>query len=199
MKKTINIVAVLCVSILTGCAGTNFKRLTNDQLSYGIDTSEIIRQKLGKPYSEGVITKNDKQFKTMSYAYASAGGDAAQEGVTAARSQGLYFYENKLVGDEFTSSWAVDSTDFDESKISQIKKGSTTISEVESLLGAPSGQYLYPLVTNENEKAKIYMYSQTKGSAFNLKFYQKLLVLSYDASGVVTNIEYTEQGSKEKI
>ena len=163
---------------------------------HGVDTIESITQKLGKPYREGVVTKNDLQFKSMTYAYASTGGNAAHKGVTAARSQGFYFLENKLVGDEFSSSWADDSTDFDESKVSQIEKGSTTISEVESLFGAAGGEYTYPLIKNEGEKAKVYVYGQTKGSAFNLKFYQKTLVVSYDASGIVTDVEYTESGTK---
>lgn len=196
MKKFTLSGLFLSLTMMVGCAGTDFKRLTGDEFAFGQDSSQTIRSKLGKPYREGVITKNDKQFKTMAYAYASTGGEPAYKGVTAARSQGFYFYEDKLVGHEFLSSWAVDSTDFDESKISEIKKGVTTIDEAIALLGQPGGEYIFPLVANESEKAKVYMYNQTKGSAFNLKFYQKLLVLNHDDSGVVTNIEYTESGEK---
>ena len=196
MKKIGQLAAILCLSVLTGCAGTNFKQLDSGQLAHGQDSAESIKEKLGKPYAEGVITKNDKQFKTMTYAYADTTGDAAYDGVTAARSQGFYFFDNKLVGDEFVSSWAVDLTDFDESKVSQINKGTTTIREVEALLGQAGGEYSYPLVVNENEKAKVYMYSQTTGSAFNLEFYQKMLVVTYDQSGVVTDVEYTESGNQ---
>lgn len=196
MKKITLSGLLLSLLVLTGCAGTDFKRLSENDFAFGQDSTQTIRSKLGKPYREGVITKNDKQFKTMAYAYASSGGDAAYKGVTAARSQGFYFYDNKLVGHEFTSSWAVDSSDFDETKLPEIKKGVTTIDEAIALLGQPGGEYIYPLVASENEKAKVYLYNQTKGTAFNLKFYQKILVLTYDESGVITDIEYTESGNK---
>ena len=197
MNKGLNIVVVVFTMFMVGCAaGTNFKKLENDQLVYGSDTPESIKQKLGKPFQEGVVTINDKQFKTISYAYSSAGGDAAYKGVIAARSQGFYFNQNKLVGYEFTSSWAVDSTDFDESKVGDIKKGTTTIEEVIELLGKPGGEYVYPLAKKEREKAKSYIYNQTKGSAFNLKFYRKTLVVSYDENGIVTDVEYLESGNK---
>lgn len=182
---------------MVGCAaGTNFEKLEINQLVYGSDTPESIRQKLGEPFQEGVVTKNDNQFKTMSYAYSSTGGAATYKGVTAARSQGFYFYKNKLVGHEFTSSWAVDSTDFDESKVDEIKKGTTTIQQVIELLGKPGGEYVYPLAKNETEKAKSYIYNQTRGSAFSLKFYRKTLVVTYGENGIVTDVEYIESGNK---
>ena len=196
MNKGLRIVVVVVAIFMAGCAGTNFEKLGNDQLVYGSDTPESIKQKLGKPYQEGVVTINDKQFKTMSYAYSKVGAAAAYKGVTAARSQGFYFYQNKLVGHEFTSSWAVDSTDFDESKVDAIIKGTTTIQQVIELLGKPGGEYIYPLAKNEAEKAKPYIYNQTRGSAFNLKFYRKTLVVSYDENGIVTDVEYFESGNK---
>jgi hypothetical protein len=195
MIKRVSI-AVFITVFLTACAGTDFKKIEINQLAYGSDTPETIKQKLGEPYGEGIVTKNEKQFKTMSYAYASTGGSAAHKGVTAARSQGFYFFQNKLVGHEFTSSWAIDSTDFDESKVSEIKEGSTTIQEVIELSGGPSGEYVYPLAESANEKAKIYLYSQTTGSAFSLKFYRKLLVVTHDANEIVTEVNYTSSGTK---
>jgi len=183
--------------LLVGCAaGTDFQRLEVNQLVYGTDTPETIKQKLGKPSREGTITKNEKQFQTMSYAYASGRGSAAYKGVTAARGQGFYFFQNKLVGHDFSSSWKVDSTDFDESKISGIKEGNTTIHEVIELLGNPDGEYIYPLATNETEKAKVYLYSQVKGSVFNMKLYRKVLILTHDENGIVTEVEYESSGEK---
>ena len=194
-----NIVVVVIAMFMVGCAGTagtEFKKLETNQLVYGLDTPESIKQKLGEPYQEGAVTKNDRQFKTMSYAYSSTGGDAAYKDVIAGRSQGFYFNNNKLVGHEFTSTWAVDSTDFDESKVGEIKKGTTTIQQVIKLLGKPSGEYVYPLAKNETEKAKVYLYQQTKGSVFNLKFYQEMLIVSYDENGIVTDVEFIASGDK---
>jgi len=196
MMKRVSI-TVFIAAFLTACAaGTDFKRIEINQLTYGSDTPETIKQKLGKPYSEGTITKNEKQFQTMDYAYASGRGSAAYKGVTAGRGQHFYFFQNKLVGHSFSSSWKVDSTDFDESKIGQIKEGDTTIQEVIQLLGSPIGEYIFPLVKNETEKAKVYLYSQVKGSAFNMKFYRKVLIVTHDENGIVTEVEYESSGEK---
>lgn len=182
--------------LLIGCAGTNFVRITEDVLVLGQTTQDQIKNRLGTPYREGVMTKNEQQLKTASYAFSSAGGEADAEGVTPARSQGFYFLDDILVGYEFTSSYKEDSTNFDGEKVTQIKKGITTRSDVFRLFGNPGGKYIYPVIKNSNEKAVNYLHHQTKGSAFNLKFYQKLLVVTFDKQGVVTDVEYTETGQK---
>ncbi len=197
MKSSIVKCAIISLGIfLTGCAGTNFVRVADDAVVLGQTTSEQITARLGSPYREGTVTKNDQQIKTSSYAYASVGGEAAAEGVTAARSQGFYFFNNKVVGYEFTSSWKEDSTNFDSAKVSQINKGESTRSDIVRLFGNPGGKYIYPVIPNSGEDAVNYLYSQTKGSAFNLKLYQKLLVVTFNKQGIVTNVEFTESGQE---
>jgi len=199
MMKRVSI-AVFITVFLTACVGTtgtDFKKIELNQLAYGSDTPETIKQKLGESDREGTVTKNEKRFKTMGFVYASTGGSAAHEGVIATRGQSFYFFQNKLVGHEYISSWAIDSTDFDESKVSEIKEGSTSIQDVIELLGGPVGEYVYPLVKNTNEKAKIYMYSQTTGSIFSgFKTYQKTLIVTHDENGLVTEVEYFSSGEK---
>jgi hypothetical protein len=58
------------------------------------------------------------------------------------------------------------------------------------------GEFVYPLVESANEKAKVYLFSQAKGSAFSMKFYQKLLILTHDENGIVTEVNYTSSGTK---
>lgn len=180
--------------LLTGCAGKNFVRPDSRSLSPGTATEQDVYQRMGKPYRTGEISKNGKEFKTASYAYAN-GGASLYGGVTPARSQGFYFYNGKLAGTEFTSSFKEDATDFNSSKIEQIKKGTTTRQEVAQLLGPAGGAYVYPLTASPEERADVYLYSQTKGSAFNLKVYTKTLLVTYDQRGVVSNIEYSTQGT----
>lgn len=196
MKKLYVLTILLATLVTAGCAGTDFTRLEGEQVVFGVDSPESIKAKLGNPFQEGVVTKNDNQFKTMSYAYSSTTGDSAYKGVIASRGQGFYFYKDRLVGSDFSSTWAIDSTDFDGEKVSLIKKGATSKDEVIALLGEPGGEYIYPLIATEEEKAVVYLYSQTKGSAFSLEFLQKLLVIHYDSNGVVTNIEYTQIGEQ---
>lgn len=197
MKPSVlkSVITFFCI-ILTGCAGTNFVRVTDEVLVPGQTTLEQVSARLGKPYREGVVIKNNQQIKFTTYTYASAGGGAVAKGVTPARNQGFFFYENKLVGYDYTSSYKEDSTNFDSERVSQIKKDESTRSDVVRLFGNAGGKYLYPIIPNKDEEAINYHYSQAKGSAFNLKFYQKLLVVTFNKQGVVTNVEFTESGQR---
>lgn len=188
--------AILLCALLAGCAGTQFTRVADDALVLGQTTEAQVRARLGEPYREGVVTKNDRQTKSLSYAYANTGAEGAGDGVIAARSQGFYFHDGRLVGYEFISSWREDSTDFDGAKVAQIRKDQSTLQDVARLFGPPVGRYIHPMVAGADEQAVSYLYSQTTGGAFNLKFYQKRLVVTANRQGVVTDVEYVESGSK---
>jgi hypothetical protein len=49
-------------------------------------------------------------------------------------------------------------------------------------------------VQGESDNAVNYVYSQTTGNAFTLKFAQKQLVVTFNRQGIVTNVEFTESG-----
>jgi hypothetical protein len=79
--------------------------------------------------------------------------------------------------------------------VSEIKKGETTIEDVEELLGKACGQYLYPLVSSDAERALVYGYSQVKGS-FKLKVYQKILLVTVDSNHVVMDVSLQASGER---
>jgi outer membrane protein assembly factor BamE (lipoprotein component of BamABCDE complex) len=116
--------------------------------------------------------------------------------VVPARAMVFSTFNDVLVGQEFQSSFPNDATEFDETKVSAINKGKSTRSEVLALLGSPSGEAIYPLIKNKAEKGILYGYSHVKGSVFNMKFYSKLLIISFDANDVVTEVDYTSSGEK---
>jgi outer membrane protein assembly factor BamE (lipoprotein component of BamABCDE complex) len=190
------IVAVAALA-LSGCAGTNFVRPEPSSFVLGQTTQQEISQKMGKPYRTGTVEKNGKTLQSASYAYANVGGEALYSGITAARSQGFYFLNSTLVGTEFSSSFKTDATDFDETKVAQIEKGKSTKANVIQLFGPPGGDFMAPLTANAADRALVYLYSQTRGSAFNLRFYTKSLVVAYNETGVVTDVQYTAQGTKD--
>jgi hypothetical protein len=184
--------------LLTGCAGTNFVRVPDSALVLGQTSSEQIKASLGSPNQEGLMTKNGHQITTVSYVYAqSIGGDAAADDVIPSRGQSFLFFNDKLVGYNFASSWKDDCTDFDSAKVSEIKKGVSTRSDVISLLGAPGGKSIYPLVAKDGEDAVSYLYTQTtKRSLVIFRVYVKTLVVTFDQQGIVTDVEYAESGQK---
>lgn len=183
------------VLAVVGCAGREFVRPEADTLVLTKTTYQEVRERFGSPFREGTVVKNGVKLKTVSYAYAS-GGASLVGGVTPARAMGLYFMDNRLVGHEFLSSYAEDHTDFDEGKVDTIKKGETTRAQVVEVFGKPGGVYVYPLIKGKDDQALVYTYSQTRGTAFNLKVYQKLLVVSYGPDGIVTDVEFTSSGQK---
>jgi outer membrane protein assembly factor BamE (lipoprotein component of BamABCDE complex) len=194
-RLTLCLALVLALAV-AGCAGSDFAKQSDDALVLGQTTRQEILQRLGSPYREGTATKNGKQLKTMSYAFATTTGAPVRDGVVPTRGQGFYFLDDKLAGYDFVSSWKEDQTDFDGAKIREIKKGTSTRAEVLKLIGRPGGRYAYPMIPNQNEQADVYLYAETRGGPFNVKFYQKHLVVTYDERGVVSNVDYQEVGQK---
>ena len=193
MRSTMKFLVVSgFLSALLGCAGTDFVRPDSEGLRNGQTTYAQALAKMGTPYREGSVIKNDKTIKTTSYAYASVGGKPRNEGVTAARAIGLYFHDDRLVGHEFISSWAEDHTDFDETRIREIVKGKTTRAQVIQLLGKPGGYYIYPLIKDTKGEAAVYAYSEVRGFAPS----SKMLLVTFDASELVADVEFLSRGSK---
>lgn len=190
-KKLITLVVVF---VFCGCVGRDFVRPDVGSLENGVTTYSQVIQQFGKPYAEGETIKNGKPLKTAAYVYVSAGGKS-HSGATAGRSMGFYFLDNTLVGYEFLSSFAEDNTDFDEMKISDIKEGKTTMDEVVKLLGKPSGYYIYPVIDSPSDEAAVYLYSENKGSAFNLRYSEKVLIITYNDDRVVTKVDYSSIGT----
>ncbi|MCG8491382.1 MAG: hypothetical protein MI743_07180 [Sneathiellales bacterium] len=185
--------------ILSGCvsSGKDFSHVKLDQLELGKASVVDVMQRLGEPYRSGSINKNGKTFETIVYAYAKDGGEAAISGATPARSQAFYFHKDQLVGSEFTSSWKADSTNFDESKLDLIKENSSSISELTSFLGEAKGEYIYPLVKTEGEKAKVYLFTYSKAHGLQISIYSKRLVATYNAAtGIISSLEYQSQGNE---
>jgi hypothetical protein len=192
-RRVLVILALLLLS--TGCAGRDFTRPAPDSLVVGKATEAEIRQRFGTPYREGTVLKNDETMKILNYSYATS-ASSAPGGLVPARAQEFYLWRDVLVGHHFTSSFPDDKTDFDGTKAQQIKKGETTESAVVSLLGPPHGAYRYPLIADKDARAAVYLYQETKGTAFNLKFFHQILVVQFDPAGVVKEVEFTATGQR---
>ena len=195
-KRLFQAIVLAMVALVTGCAaGTKFERQPDQRLVLGKTTYEEIVQVMGKPLNEGAVAKNAKSMKRIAYGYAGSGAPA-YDGVVASNAQSFHFYDNKLVGYDYTSSYKTDSTDIDISKLNQILKGTSTRADVRALLGPAGGQYLFPLISSPEQQADSYLYSQTTRGFGIVKFYRKSLTVTYDPSGIVSNVEFEETGNK---
>jgi len=195
MKVMSRLLAVLAAaSALVGCAGTDFKRPDPGAVRVGKSTQAEVLQVMGAPRQTGELTKNGQQLKQAQYAYANTTDEAFRSGVVAARGMTFFFHNDKLVGQQYLSSFKVDATEFDGAKVPAIVKGKTTKAQVQALLGQPTGDAIYPIAKAQGETALSYAYNQAKGNAFNMKFYNKTLTVSFDAAGVVSDVEYVVNG-----
>jgi hypothetical protein len=194
MLKGIVVLAALLA--LAGCAGTDFVRPSADDLKLGKTTYKDVLTRMGAPRQEGAVLKNEKNVRSATYAYAATGGSPARPGVTPARVQVFYFYDDVLVGHEFISSFAEDHSNFDESRVPGIVKGRTTRAQLVQIMGKPTGAQVYPMIKSQKGDAATYLYSQMTGSVFTAKFYRKALVVTLE-DDVVADVEYSSQGSPE--
>ena len=186
------------LAFLVACAGVNFTRPASESTVNGRTTRDQVIEKMGPPWKEGSLLKNEKMIQTITYARSTAGGTSLHSGVTPARAMGFYFLNNTLVGYEFLSSYAEDNSNFDESKIPSIIKGKTTKEEVLNLMGKPGGYYIYPMINTPTGEAAIYQFQETTGSAFNLKFFHKTLTVTFNTDNIVSSVDYITSGEANK-
>lgn len=195
MVRTACLVSLLLV--LAGCAGRDFIRPSSETFKLGQASYSEVIQKMGEPRRAGDVLKNGKNVKSITYSYASKGGEPLEQGVIPARALAYYFYNDTLVGQDFISSFKSDNTNFDDSKVGSIKKGQTTRREVIQLLGDPTASFIPPMVKETSGEAIGYTYQATSGSVFSgLRSFIKILRVSFDDKGLVSDIEYSSSGSK---
>lgn len=198
MFKSIQALASISILLmLSGCAGTDFVRPSQDAFKLGRTTyAEVVKQ-LGEPRREGTLLKNEKNLKSITYAFAASGGEPLEKDVIPARAMSYYFLDSTLVGQEFVSSFKDDHSNFDDTKVSAIIKGKTTRSEVTKLLGRASGSYIPPVVKATSGEAMGYTYVTTSGGVLSgFKFFRKALLVSFDERDLVSDVDYSTSGSR---
>lgn len=182
--------------LAAGCAGKDFTRPAADTLVLGKTAYPDLNARYGSPYREASLIKNEKNLRQAIYAYAATGGDPLVSGVTAARAMTFSFLDQVLVGHEFTSSFKSDHTDFDATKVPQIKKGETTRAQLVALMGAPTGLWVYPMVKAKEDQGLVWSYRQTRASGFSVSVHQKVLAVTVSPADVVTEVEFMASGER---
>lgn len=181
---------------LAACGGKDFVRPSPSAFQLGNTTYSQVIEQMGEPEGTGEVYKNGAQIKTISYVYASMGGAPSEEGAIPGRAQIYMFHEGTLVGREFISSFKSDSSNFEDAKVADLKEGETSRAEVIKLFGEPTGAYVYPMVSEAVGEAIGYAYQTVKGGTFTgLKSFIKVLRISFDKDGIVSDLEFTTSGT----
>lgn len=188
-----NLVALALTLLLTSCAGRDFSRPEPDSLRLGQTTRSQILERYGDPANDSTSTSSGVTITTLTYSYASVPGKAHRhylDNPVAVRAVVFQFAGDLLVGYNYSSSWADDHTDFNESKHSDFVKGSTTRAQVIQLLGNPGGTCIYPIIDERTGTGLIYHYFESSGSGRLHKTYSKSLLIAFDQRGVLSDVKY---------
>ena len=173
----------------------DFPRLQSDSLVLGKTTEAELRQRVGDPFRESTEVKNGEAVKMLSYTYMTR-ASAATGRVMPSREQRFYLWRGMMVGHEFESSFDGEKTDFDVSKVQQIRKGEMTESAVVALFGSPTGFYTYPLLKDKGDRGLVYIYLEWKGGRGIPYFYRQFLLVTLDANNVVKDVQFSSTGRR---
>lgn len=182
----------LLVIALVGCAGRDFVRPSPELLQLGETNFAQVIDKMGAPDSKVDLQIDGDQILKIGYGYASWGGGANVAGAIPFRDQEFLFHEKVLVGHRFVSSFQSDSTDFDENKVDQLKKGVTTRKEVVELFGKPTTRRIAPITEDGSVETIGYAYGVVQSTS---RQSWKELIIEIDKSGIVTDISFSSQGT----
>lgn len=187
------------LALLAGCAGRDFVRPSSGTLQLGKSTYSQVVEQMGRRGKFGDVLKNGKNIRSVTYVFATTGGDPLEPGVIPARALLYYFHDDVLVGQQFISSFKSDHSYFDDRKIPQISKGKSTRSEVIQLMGRPSASFIFPMVKQTSGEAIGYDYRPARGGVFRrVRFYVKSLRVTFDDKDRVLDVEYETSGKKPK-
>ena len=168
--------------------GADFSRPDPATFTLGTTTEVEIRERFGQPYGQSTAQVGNRQVTTLQYTYVEVRSTAIP-----ARTMTYTFHEGRLVGFDYSSSFVVDETAFDESIARKIKRGETTRAEVLTLAGKPTGQFIYPSLQapSPGRRAYVYGYSRSERlpSDLTIETTHKVLTIAFDDHDVV--LEYS--------
>ena len=172
--------------ILAGACllGADFSRPDPASFTLGTTTEVEIRQRFGPPSGQTTAQVGGRQVTTLQYTYAEV-----RSTLIPVRSMTYAFHEGRLVGFDYSSSFVVDETAFDESLAKKIKRGETTRTEVLALAGQPTGQFIYPSLQATMPGRRAYVYGNSRSerlaSGATLETTNKVLTIAFDDHDVV--------------
>jgi hypothetical protein len=188
------LLALAGLALLAGaCAAEKeLKRPEPGTLQLGKTTEAEIRSRFGEPRGVGTRLINDWPIRTYSYSHADSPVDVQ---VVPVRVMVFMFANGVLVGYHYLSSFAGDTTDFDETKAGRIQRRQTTAKQVVELMGLPGGEYVHPLARVPGGRAYVYGYARTENVPDGkLTTKTKTLVVNFDPTGVVFDVDLSLTG-----
>lgn len=194
IKKITILISLL---LLTACSrSVDFVRPADNALTLGKTTrGEIVALLKRDTDTIGQKLINNTLVEEMTYSHFTMDTENSDNpevyGTVATRGQYYYLKDNILVGTDYYSTFAKDSTKFDTSKVTSIIKGKSTKADVINMFGNPSIKMIKPLVSDKGVKAIGYHYrTMNIANGGNLKMAASKLIIELNENDVVVNIQY---------
>ncbi len=189
------IIAVLAFAI--GCGGTNIPRSAPGTYEIGRNGYQETLERYHEPQARVTRLHNGMNIESLIYSFASQVASAAHNtNVVPTRVTIFHFHDDLLVGYEFTSSWEEDHSDFDELRVPQIVGGKSQRADVTELLGEPTGYYGFPMTDEKDTNALVYRYNEIQQGGGRTSSFEKLLIVTLDATGTVSDVDLTATTSR---
>jgi hypothetical protein len=187
------LVVVFLVIHLAGCAGgREFIRQEDDTFKLGSTTYNEIVKTYGEPRRTGTVTHNGITLKSINYSYARAVPFSTS---LQTRAMAFLFNDDTLVSHNYLSSFedGKNETSYSDEKVKQIAKGDNK-SKVISILGKPSGEAIFPVVSAKGHSLFRYTFLETYRIPFLVtpRITTKVVTITFDVSDSVIDIASVE-------
>lgn len=209
MRKIKNWLVITAIVAMAGCThteGNPFNRPSSALVVPDVTTVEQVLAAYGEPtrrkswtISNAVVAKATPKspmlpvptsglFTKLTYTYTESKAPAAGNTVRA-KVLDLVFKNDILISYDFTSGFPEDSSNFDESKVSALKKVLTTRNDVIQLFGSPTGKSIYPAIANPGEEEYAYDYVAVNPSKHQFEI--KKLQLLFNVRGNLVDFNFS--------
>lgn len=199
--KYLGLTAIAALTVaLSGCSttfGVPFDGAALRQLTPGVSTKSDLVAKVGPQVRPEVVTMkkdlagtdlpNPLIVEHTSYYFTDKAAPSISPDVNPSRIGFVDIVDSSVVFSNYSSSFAADSTDFDESKVSQVVKGKSTEQDVIAIFGQPSGRAIYPYAKEPGGSRISYLnisYNKTTN-----KIRSKAYVVYLDKQRVVSDFD----------
>lgn len=195
MTKHKVLLVLSMLASMTGCA-TDFTRPAPGKVILGVSHKDEVIKTVGvPPWQDKTIVVNQERVNTIIYFLTQSGGITGT--IIPEHSLTYSFFRDVLVGEEYNSTRDGESTEFDRSKVGDIKIGMSK-DQIIQLMGKPSGNLLYPLIADKAGSALVYHYNYTRAFPLYSPSWSYALVVTLNDANIVTNISFKEDG-KDKV
>jgi hypothetical protein len=148
-----------------GVAQAQSIQFKDSSIVVGQSTPSDIESLFGKPRITAPDQRNGEKIEIFGYNHTELTAAASKRITTAPVRQGIFtFFEGKVVGKTFFSSFAADSTGFDIAKAATVTAGMSK-QQVIDLLGPSAGEGVYPVAKVRGHRVLLYNFSWAKGRA----------------------------------